>query len=270
MARWGARGGFTLVEAAVAVAVTAILAGMMAPLALKALNQRREAATRRSLKLVFEALFGARDRRVANMRADWGFDPPDGNHTLGLMVENGYDQLGQLSARNIPPFGRNYGAAFHWGWNGPYWHGDLRGRLPVDAWGSPILLRVQNRAVQVYSPGHTKRDNPDDGDRLVYPPVPVPLAGLNACVNIHVNLASRDVRSAVVNVLSGNSEAAFPRSTTPFSVEAGPAVTRTLCVPAGGMEVEARYQRNGQGTFHLFSLPLDLLPGETRDVWVNL
>jgi len=262
-----ARGGFTLVEAAVAVAVTAILAGMMAPLALKALNQRREAATRRSLKLAFEALFGARDRRVANMRADWGFDPPDGDSSLGVMVDRTYRGERQLDAGLTPPFGRNPGAAFHWGWNGPYWHGDLRGRLPVDAWGSPIELRVHNRSVQVHSLGPTKRVGPDG---LVYPPVPVPLDSLNACVNIHVNLASGDVRSAVVSVIFGNNGAVLPRSTTPFPVEAGPAVTRTVCVPAGGMEVEATYQRNQQGPFHAFSLPLDLLPGETRDVWVNL
>jgi len=262
-----ARGGFTLVEAAVAVAVTAILAGMMAPLALKALNQRREAATRRSLKLVFEALFGARDRRVANMSADWGFDPPDGNWTLGLMVDRTYREAHQLDAGLTPAFGRNHGAAFHWGWNGPYWHGDLRGRLPVDAWGSPIQLRVYNRAVQVFSPGHWKRDSPDS---LVYPPVPVPLASLNACVNIHVTLASRDIRSAVVRVAFGGNRQGLPQTTTPFPVDAGPAVTRTLSVPAGGMEVMATYQRNNQGPFHDFSLPLDLLPGETRDVWVNL
>jgi len=262
-----ARGGFTLVEAAVAVAVTAILAGMMAPLALKALNQRREAATRRSLRQVFEGLFGARDRRVANMRADWGFDPPDGNWTLGLMVDRTYREAHQLDAGLTPAYGRNHGAAFHWGWNGPYWHGDLRGRLPVDAWGSPIQLRVHDRAVQVYSHGPMKRETPDS---LAYPPVPVPLASLNACVNIHVNLASGDIRSAVVTVRFGNNGAVLPQSTAPFPVEAGPAVTRTLCVPAGGVEVEATYQRNQQGPFHTFSLPLDLLPGETRDVWVNL
>ncbi|BDU72204.1 prepilin-type N-terminal cleavage/methylation domain-containing protein [Mesoterricola silvestris] len=257
--------GFSLVEAAVAIAVTAILAGMMAPLALKVLDQRREAATRRSLKAAFEALFGLRDRRVANLRADCGFNPPNGTWTLGLMVDRTYQEAHQLSIGFTPAFGPQYGTAFRWGWNGPYWRGDLRGRLPVDAWGSPIQLRVVNGAVQVYSPGPSRRDSPDS---LTYPSTPLPLASLEACVNIHLTVASEGVRSAMADVAYGNT-AALPNRTTPFAVEAGTPVTRTVCVPAGGLEVGARYQRNN-GPFQTFSLPLDLLPGEIRDVWVNL
>ena len=50
--------GFSLIEAAVAIAIIAILASAAAPLVLKALNQQREQRARSEMKLIYSALFG--------------------------------------------------------------------------------------------------------------------------------------------------------------------------------------------------------------------
>ena len=81
-----ARRGFSLVEAVIVIAIMAILAGAMVPLALKAINQSRESQTRTNLKAAYEAMFGARDRRVPNMRADFGFNPAGNLASLGKMT----------------------------------------------------------------------------------------------------------------------------------------------------------------------------------------
>ena len=62
-----------MIEVAVAIAVMAILAGAAIPLVMKTLNQQREQRARSEMKLLFEGLFGARDRVVSNMRSDFGY-----------------------------------------------------------------------------------------------------------------------------------------------------------------------------------------------------
>ena len=52
------QGAFSLIEVVVAICVTLILAGMLIPLAGKAINQQREIKTRESLKTAFEGMFG--------------------------------------------------------------------------------------------------------------------------------------------------------------------------------------------------------------------
>ena len=169
--------GFSLIEVVVALAIIAILAGAIAPLVLKGLNQAREQRTRSDLRTAYEALFGARDRRVSNMRADFGY--------------NGTGSLSQMTTQGaIRPYGP-YPAqpALTGGWNGPYWMGmqSILG-LPEDAWGRPFQLRFIGGGYQLLSLGengvlNSPGQNPQ-GDDLVYPLPPNPLPWTTVNVNV--------------------------------------------------------------------------------------
>jgi prepilin-type N-terminal cleavage/methylation domain-containing protein len=253
--------GFTLVEAAVAIAVVAILAGTMAPLALKALDQRREASTRRSLKLAFEAMFGARDRRIANMRSDFGFTVDRSLATLPVLVRN----------PGIRDLGRWDGASFEWGWNGPYWHGPVGNGVPVDAWGSPIQVHFEahdHSSVQMVSLGPRRRWGQGS---IFYPPVPVPLASLQTRVILHITPSRPDLRCEVV-IRCGQATAAGLLARTPaLAIAPGEGVVHaTRLVPAGTMEVTVEPGIGGAVPAGFRPIPLDLLPGETREVSVTL
>lgn len=197
---------FSMIEVAVAIGVIAILAGAVAPLALRALNQQREHKTRENLKVAWEAMFGARDRRVANMRADWGFTP------TGALAH-----LGKMTTRTAVPtptppatFGLN-GASYRWGWNGPYWTGaTLRVAgvpVPVDGWGRPIQLRqVTGGAggLQLISVGPNGQMDSVAGSRiprsddLVYPEMPVNLAN-SYTSNLSIHLVNNRPAGNTIN-----------------------------------------------------------------------
>jgi type II secretory pathway pseudopilin PulG len=249
--------GFSLVEAAVAVAVMTILAGMMAPLALKILNQRRDTATRKSLKLAFEAMFGARDRRVGNMRADFGFDPDRSYPSLAFLVDR--NRCGR-----VPVYGRHDGAGFYWGYNGPYWYGPVSGTDPVDAWGSPIGLVYDpdRRTVQVRSlgPGHR-----EGAGNLFYPPVPAALSSFRSCVIVNIEAAPQ--ARGIIQVIYGGGLDGRLAWTDPYHLGGRKSESAVFWVPSGGMEV--RCLPDGKDAAGL-SIPLDLLPGETREVRVSL
>lgn len=190
--------GFTLIEAAVAVGIIAILASAAAPLVMKALNQQRERTTRDGLKIAFEAMFGSRERRVANMRTDFGFTPPMPPAPPGGSVVAMAD-LRFLTNRNTSPSGTNprpypyipAGVAFNIGWNGPYWSGSVRitggQSLPADGWGRPIQLIYNGTGYQVRSLGSDGRIN--TADDLYYPTTFTRLASSTPTVSV-VNLSS--------------------------------------------------------------------------------
>ena len=247
--------GFSLIEAAVAVAVMSILAGMMAPMALRIMNQRRAAATRKNLKAAFEAMFGSRERRVANMRADFGFNPGKSLKGLSVLVGN---------SMKVPAFGRN-GADFPWGYNGPYWLGPVVGGHPADAWGNPIdLICTSSKGVvtwQVHSPGPDRLAGEDD---LYYPSQPASESGFRGTVLVVVTRESPDLFGKVVfrcldnGSLTSNEQTLDPKQATQSFSFSG---------PAGGMEVAFIPSSKG---FKELTIPMDLLPGRTREVDVKL
>jgi prepilin-type N-terminal cleavage/methylation domain-containing protein len=136
---------FTLIEVAIAIAVIAILAGAVAPLALKALNQQREQKTRDNVQTAYEAIVGSRSKSVSNMLADFGFVPPATLADLRFMTT-----INPAAAYRNGPIPLAYGATFQgfiWGWNGPYWTGSTGpNNEPVDGWGR--ALRWSNNQVQ--------------------------------------------------------------------------------------------------------------------------
>jgi len=183
--------GFTLIEAAVAVGIIAILASAAAPLVMKALNQQRERTTRDGLKIAFEAMFGSRERRVANMRADFGFTPPAADAAgvvlsdLRFLTRRTSQPAGQPAPRTYAPF---VGAAFNIGWNGPYWNGSVRSQgvqqIPVDGWGKAIRLRYVN-GYRVESPGQDGSFG--TADDLFYPSVVALLSNYSCTPKITIS-----------------------------------------------------------------------------------
>lgn len=182
--------GFTLMEAAIAIAVIAILAGAAVPFALKGVNQAREQRTRQDMRVMWESLFGAQDRRIGNMRSDWGFTPTATLANLGKMTV-----LTAVPAPNPPAYGPN-GALFSWGWNGPYWLGSVQvngaQRIPVDGWGKAIQLRLVVGGFQLISGGPNGTINTAAGnigptqDDLVYPANPMPLTKVSAQLSVTI------------------------------------------------------------------------------------
>lgn len=254
------RRGFSLVEMAVVVAIMAILAGMMAPMALKALGRHREAATRESLKLAFEAMFGARDRRVANMRADFGFEPGQRDYPdLPFLVNR--EAWGE-----VPAFGAREGATFPWGWNGPYWQGPVQKGNPVDAWGNPIGLVFRHGGWQVHSPGPDRRGG--GADDLYYPPVPMPPEAFRVTVLLVINREGPSIAGTVALRYGGNrSKDLATTPAQPIHATASPQ-TFTFTAPAGAMRLE--FQPADGASFKAFALPMDILPGQTREIEVRL
>lgn len=253
--------GFTLIEAAVAIAVVAVLAGVMAPLAVKVLHQQREARTREQLKLAFEALVGARDRRVPNLRADTGFTPAGSLSDLRSLVVN---------LVGAPGYGYN-GQQFLWGWNGPYWQGSVdAAQRPLDGWGRPLTFQASVVGGitfwQVRSPGA-------DGvagtlDDLSYPTLPASAVSYNATLLLTVlkNGPATNTTGTVSLVVPNGSGGVITHTpgTAPNLLNDEIPQTFSWNVPAGGMQLNLLPAAGG--TFQPVRLALDLLPGETRHV----
>jgi len=267
--------GFTLMEAAIAIAVIAILAGAAVPFALKGVNQAREQRTRQDMRVMWESLFGAQDRRIGNMRSDWGFTPTATLANLGKMTV-----ITAAPAPNPPAYGPN-GALFSWGWNGPYWLGSVQvngaQRIPVDGWGKAIQLRLVGGGFQLISGGPNGTINTAAGnigptqDDLVYPANPVPLARYSSQFSLAIrynlppaftgNVVARWrangvlVASAALPLSfpgnSGGSQVTFPTST--FGV-----------IPSGPLQVVITNTGVPGGV--VVQDVVDLQPGEVRNL----
>jgi hypothetical protein len=138
---------------------------------MKALNQQREQKTRDNLKIAYESMFGARDRRVSNMAADFGYvQNPAGANFVDLRF---------MTTSNAPngsgavPQAYSLGGAvpFFWGWNGPYWTGSTTpatgtNGIPVDGWGRAIRLYNGPRLVSAGVDGNYRT-----ADDISYPTV---------------------------------------------------------------------------------------------------
>ena len=267
--------GFSLIEVVIAVAVMAILAGAAVPFAIKALNQAREAKTRENLKSAYEAMFGARDRRVSNMRADFGFNPAGNLANLGKMTAST-----AVPAPNPPAtYGLN-GAIFSWGWNGPYWTGPTRlvggVQVPVDAWGGVIQLRlVPGQGFQVISAGANGAINTPAGqvqpaqDDLVYPSQPAPLGtayGSSPTITLHNNrivpvTGTLSFRYRNGNALAGPLNAAITLTAGQVMTYNSISIPAIPACPAGPVQVTIAISTAPAITF---SEVVDLLPGENH------
>ena len=265
------REGFTLIEAAVAIAIVAILAGAIAPLAVKAINQQREFRTREAMKACFEGMFGARDRRVANMRADFGWDPGASLNDLSAMVV----RTGTSGPGAIIDFTSDSQGLF-FGYNGPYWNGTVNGsNQPLDGWGNPIRLRwfTATNSWQAFSLG---ANNADDttlasttplGDDLAYPIVPAPVQSFKAGLILNISkLSTLTGTVTVTDRLDGVTHTATLTG-TPTTLSSGYTTQTFSCNPvSGGVKITIT---RSSGTSPIYFV-LDLLPGEVRQFDVSI
>jgi prepilin-type N-terminal cleavage/methylation domain-containing protein len=186
--------GFSLIEAAVAIAIMAILAGAALPMLMKAVNQQREQTTRDNLKIAYEAMFGARDRRLPNMVADCGYVP------------GAWADLRDMAARPAGTAAWQAGPNFYWGWNGPYWNGSVRTiggvTLPADGWGHPILLQAAGSRWQMVSAG-ADGDPLTAQDNLVYPSQAVDLSAAYLAITLQNNRGAATSGTVVITDRSG-------------------------------------------------------------------
>lgn len=269
--------GFTLVEAAVAIAVVAILMGFLVPLAGKALNQQREGRTREALKQAFEAMFGARDRRVANLRADVGFNPGAALGNLSVLTS----KSGAIAATKDYGLDGTYG--IFWGYNGPYWSGSVSGANPADGWGRPLQLRVVGGGWQVWSLGANgiaetgAGATTPGGDDLLYPALPAQPAAYSAVLNVTVNFTGQKTGSVAAYVRNPagtgmvttnfNIPTVIPIAVYNFLTPSYSLPTLTYNFPAGGVALVVTITSASPETrYYAF----DLLPGEVRDFQIQI
>ncbi len=262
--------GFTLIEAAVAVGIIAILASAAAPLVMKALNQQRERTTRDGLKIAFEAMFGSRERQVANMRSDFGFDPRGPLADLRRMTTR--------TPANLALWGSTGGTQFNWGWNGPYWTGSIRtqvgtGGLPIDAWGRLITLGVVSGGYQLRSSGPDGTLN--TGDDLVYPTAPLVLANSDARVKVDVQVYKLVAGIAIPQTIDAASRitALWP-ATGRNPNQRGPVVVSIAnCdfpnLPAGPFQVTVDIKNAGLASPNPVTQVVNLSPSEQRTIVMN-
>jgi len=266
--------GFSLIEAAVAIAVIAILASAAAPLVMKALNQQREQTTRDNLKIAFEAMFGAPDRRVANMRADFGFNP-------GPMAD--LRQMTTCSPINLPLFGQVGGTQFFWGWNGPYWRGSTRtvvgtNGVPVDAWGRPIILDfLGGNSWQLRSLGADGLPSTDD---IRYPSSAMTVSALNStmivsvyvCQNVGGRLNPVKVQDGSTIVVTRPNSGPQPIVTTITQRSLVPIVSIdnwSSQFPAGPLQVTVKIANPNPTSPNPQTQVVDLASGEVRTLNFN-
>ncbi len=251
--------GFTIAEAAVAIAVVAILSGMMAPMALKFINQQRESRTRQILQAAFEGMFGSREYRVSNMRADFGWNPTTSLTDLRALTQ-------KASSGVTTDYGGSgvNGIYFLWGWNGPYYQGTVNTNgAPLDGWGKVIRLNCTTQDGlnywQLQSSGQDQAFGTTDD--LVYPTQRASVNSYNATiiVNVHKVKATNFTGRITFRYLNGTDtlpSAVFAINNT-SSVE-----SYTGFMSAGG--VQAWLEPLSPGNFVQVRFVADLLPGETK------
>jgi prepilin-type N-terminal cleavage/methylation domain-containing protein len=215
------RGGFTLIEVIIAIAILSILASMAVPYAAKLIDMSREESTRKEMEAIYNAILG--DPKVPTS----GFAGDVGRLPAGIA---------QLNVRTAPPLpappqggagGGLLGVKI--GWYGPYVNSgfDAQGYLN-DAWGTAYAYGNPG-AGQIRSAGADRTiGNADD---LIYPPFPVNITG-RLLVNLYVwdNTAGQ--------YLLNPQPAAFPQMTATvtyhYSNNGNQATASIVLPPAAG------------------------------------
>jgi prepilin-type N-terminal cleavage/methylation domain-containing protein len=161
--------GFTLIEVIIVIAILAVAAGAMAPLASRVIDDSRRDQTIKRQQLIYQAIMGDPTAASSGFLSDIGRLP---NALTELSL------IGAIPAYSIGACG--IGA----GWRGPYLlEGvDSTGR-PLDGWGTPMdFVNGQIRSYGLDRNMNTAADN------LLYPTVPISANNINGNIIFTVML----------------------------------------------------------------------------------
>jgi prepilin-type N-terminal cleavage/methylation domain-containing protein len=160
--------GFTLIEVIIVIAILAIMAGAMAPLAVRMIDSRRQDATLERQKSIYRSILGDPSAPGSGFVSDIGRLPSANLTDLAV--------AGTLPTYSLQPCGVGMG------WRGPYLlEGvDAIGQ-PLDGWGTPMVLI----GGQIISAG-PDRIMSTTADNLVYPPTPITANNVNGSIALEV------------------------------------------------------------------------------------
>ncbi len=162
------RGGFSLIEVIIAIAILSILASMAVPYAARLIDKSREESTRKEMEELCNTILGDPKIPTGGTVGDMGRLP---------------NNLTELNVQGAQPLGSTGLLGVKFGWFGPYVNTgfDPQG-YRNDAWGTPYAYGNPGT-------GQTRSAGPDrvmgNADDLIYPPNAVTFTG-RLLVNLYV------------------------------------------------------------------------------------
>ena len=160
--------GFTLIEVIIVIAILAIVAGAMAPLAARMIDSTRMDTTQKRQQLIFHAIMGDPAAPGAGFLSDIGRVPGPSLVELATSAS--------LPLYTLDPCG--VGA----GWRGPYiLEGVDSSGKPLDGWGKPMDFMNG----QIRSGGQDQNLN-TAADNIVYPSTPITMNNITSGLNLNV------------------------------------------------------------------------------------
>lgn len=160
--------GFTLIEVIIVIAILAVVAGAMAPIASRAIDSSRQDQTVKRQQLIYQAMLGDPSAPGSGFLSDVGRLPGANLTELAL--------IGSLPAYSISSCGIGSG------WHGPYLLDgvDSSGR-PIDGWGMPMdLVSGQIRS------GGPDRNMSAAADNFLYPSNSITTNNINGSIVLNV------------------------------------------------------------------------------------
>jgi prepilin-type N-terminal cleavage/methylation domain-containing protein len=188
--------GFTLIEVIIVIAILAVVAGAMAPLAVRTIDSTRQDLTVKRQQAIYRAMLGDPSAPGSGFLSDIGRLP--GNNLAELAV------TGALPAYSVQPCGVGMG------WRGPYLlEGvDSTGR-PLDGWGMPMDL-VNG---QIRSSGPDRIMN-TTADNIYYPSTPITVNNINGSIVLEVFALDTSTAQPVFVPAGGQATAYYAQNGT--------------------------------------------------------
>jgi prepilin-type N-terminal cleavage/methylation domain-containing protein len=186
--------GFTLIEMIIVIAILAVVAGAMAPLAVRTMDSSRQDLTLKRQQNIYLAIFGDPSAPGSGFLSDIGRLPGTDLSELAA--------VGSLPLYAIQPCGVGMG------WRGPYLlEGvDTAGR-PLDGWGTPMDL--VNGQIRSAGPDHSMITA---ADNLVYPSTPITVNNVNGGIVLEVFALDNSTAQPIFVPAGGQATVYFARN----------------------------------------------------------